>query len=112
MYEGQCFGYLITEKTPNGIINNVACTDYEIKPLRNTTAVLLWSAASEWVERGVSKSTVVNRGAAVRGAGSKIAKEKLRPIKAHQNYKFNVEKLSKEDYNSLWTPEEEPIEWL
>jgi hypothetical protein len=110
--DDRCVGYLLTEKTPNGIINNVACTDYENNPLKDTTAILLHTAASKWVEMGLNKSTVVNRGAAVRGAGSKIAKEKLRPIIAHQNYKLKVEKLSKEEYDALWLPEKSPIEWL
>ena len=112
--EGErCLGYLITELTPNGIINNVACTDYEDNPLRNTTLVLLHTAATKWIENGISESTIVNRGAAVRGAGSKVAKEKLRPVCAHQNYKLKIDgKLSKAEYDALWSSPKDDLEWL
>ena len=112
LIDDRCVGYLITEKTPNGIINNVACTDYEDNPMKDTTAVLLHTAASKWVERGLSGATVVNRGAAVRGSSSKIAKEKLRPIIAHQNYKLKVDRLSKEEYDALWIDEKCDLVWL
>ena len=109
----KCLGYLISELTPNGIINNTSCTEYQDTPLKDTTLVLLHYAAKAWMDKGVDPTTIVNRGAAVRGAGSKAQKEKLRPAKVHQNYKLKCEeKLTKAEFDALWTNPVDDIEWL
>jgi len=109
----KCLGYLISELTPNGIINNTSCTEYKDTPLTDTTLVLLHYAAKAWMDRGLDGATIVNRGAAVRGAGSKKQKEKLRPIKVHQNYRLKTEgKLTKPEYDALWANPVDDLEWL
>jgi hypothetical protein len=112
MQGDRCLGYLITERTANGIINNTACVDYEDNIVKEPTLILLHYAAKRWADDGEHSGTPVNRGAAVRGAGSIKAKEKLRPIGAKQMHKLVVEKLTKEKYESFWLPPPSPVEWL
>jgi len=113
MHGSRCLGYLISECTPNGIINNVCCTDYDDNPVYEPTKLLLHYQAVKWLEASVPWDDVkINRGAAVRGTGSKFAKQKLRPIAVHQNYKLRTEKLTKEAYTALWEKPVEDVEWL
>jgi len=108
MESSRCIGYLISIKTPNGIINDTACIDYEDNPLKDTTLCLLHHNAQEWLPHGLA----TNRGAAVRGSGSISAKQKLRPHIVNQNYKLITEKLQKHEYEALWVEQKEEPEWL
>ena len=108
----RCLGYLISEMSPNGIINNTCCTDYENNPVKEPTLVLLHHQAVMWKKAMGDVSLRINRGAAVRGSGSKTAKKKLRPIAIHQNYKLRTEKLTKEAFDKLWNPPRDDVVWL
>lgn len=112
MHDGRCLGYLIAERVPNGIINNTACVEYDDNPVMEPTLVLLQRNAAWWLNHGLPKKTMVNRGAAVRGTGSVFAKEKMHPDAVIQNMKHRDLKLSKQGFIALWeAPQHEP-EWL
>ncbi|MBT4406421.1 MAG: hypothetical protein HOC79_00925 [Euryarchaeota archaeon] len=107
------YGYLISERVGDGIINNAAFIEKEDSPLKHTTnALLLWSA-KWWLDEGwwIEGNTIVNRGAAVRGKGSVAAKKKLRPVFVNQNYKLITEKMSKSEYKDLFVSGVK-AEWL
>jgi hypothetical protein len=112
---GRCLGYLVSVRTPSGIINDVACVDYEDNPVMEPTLVLLQRSADYWLnEVGVSRLTLINRGAAVRGSGSIQAKQKMHPTGLLSLYKRrDTPKMTKERFNELWLPPaaEEP-QWL
>lgn len=112
MHSGRCLGYLIAERVPNGIINNTACVEYEDNPVMEPTLVLLQRNAAWWLNHGLPKKTMVNRGAAVRGTGSVFAKEKMHPDAVIQNMKHRGLRLSKTGFKALWEPPTEEPEWL
>jgi len=99
MQGDRCLGYHLSHRVCNGLIYDVACKDYEDTPIKDMTPVLLHYASKAWAEKNPSQIeyTRVNRGAAVRGAASRTAKDKLRPLLKNQIYKTVCDiKMTKE----------------
>ena len=114
MQEDRCLGYHLSHRVCNGIIYDVACKDYDDTPIKNMTPVLLHYASKAWAERYPSQIEYlrVNRGAAVRGASSRIAKEKLRPVLRNQIYKTVPDvKMTRELRDSFFETAKSP-EWI
>ena len=118
MQGDRCLGYHLSHRVCNGIIYDVACKDYEDTPIKNMTPVLLHHASKAWAERFPSQVEYlrVNRGAAVRGKASRIAKEKLRPMLSNQIYKtvphFKMTRDLRDALYNLTNEELKMPEWI
>ena len=117
MQGDRCVGYHLSHRVCNGIIYDVACKDYDDTLIKNMTPVLLHYASKEWAERFPSQVDYlrVNRGAAVRGKASRIAKEKLRPYLRNQIYKTVPDvKMTRDLKESLYRSPKDifGIEWI
>tara|TARA_R110000824_G_scaffold8365_6_gene37895 strand:+ start:3889 stop:4857 length:969 start_codon:yes stop_codon:yes gene_type:complete len=110
----RCLGYHLSHRVCNGIIYDVSCKDYDDTPIKNMTPVMLHHASKAWAERFPSQVEYlrVNRGAAVRGASSRIAKEKLRPYLRNQIYKTVPDiKMTKELKQDLFKTDKR-VKWV
>jgi len=108
----KCIGYHLSHRTDNGLIYDTACKDYDNKLIKNMTPVLLHYASKAWEEKIGHNNIDVNRGAAVRGAASKIAKQKLRPSVVNKIYKtIPAMKMTKE-LKASYFEKRNYTEWL
>lgn len=114
MQGDRCLGYHLSHRVCNGLIYDVACKDYENTPIKNMTPVLLHYASKAWAEKYPSQLeyTRVNRGAAVRGASSRIAKDKLRPLLKNQIYKTVPPIKMTKELKSSYFEAKHNVEWL
>ena len=114
MQGDRCLGYHLSHRVCNGLIYDVACKDYEDTPIKDMTPVLLHYASKAWAEKYPTQIeyTRVNRGAAVRGASSKTAKDKLRPLLKNQIYKTVPPIKMTKELKSSYFEVKHNVEWL
>ena len=103
--EGVCHGFHASCKVGGGVVFDMCAINPN--PINDLTAVFLQRAANLWKP----EDGLINRGAAVRGKASKIAKEKRRPCEVMQLYRTPVGvKMTQEIKDSFLSGPEN--EWL
>ena len=108
----KCIGYHLSHRVDNGLIYDTACKDYDNKLISNMTPVLLHYASKAWEKKIGHTNVYVNRGAAVRGAASKIAKQKLRPSIVNKIYKTIPPMKMTKELKASYFEKRNYTEWL